>query len=304
MRKIRKAKEEYFIKKFMDYFCAEFDETATEIPEVTDKPDLAISSKGRVIGVELSQFPSRYIIKSFHEKIQTPTYTDNEIEGQLTIYPFEPHLWVHEVLQKKCKSVESQKKRIKSDEMWLVMHCHSTRDDWPMSDASKKRSRGAEAILMRFGTIKSRSNFERIFYIYADGTVVSLAGGSELIPSAVSLPNDVGYPAVTAHQFSFSFEVPLPGMGDRVYQFDEIQFTEKIVAPMDDWMAKHHPEIDRPKFKASARVTSDKMEWKIFRDGIQVIDKVLNTSDYIGKRMYMHLLFHWSIKQTTFTCKV
>lgn len=301
MRTKRKAEEDFFIQKFMDYFRTEIDENAAEIPEVTDKPDLAISSQGRVIGVELSQFPSSYIIENFHKKRPPPTYTNNEIEGHLSVYPFEPHRWVHQVLQKKCKKVGAHKKRINSDEMWLVMHCHSIKDDWPMSDALKEGSREAEALLMRFGTKQYRSNFERLFYIYADGTVVSLTGGSELIPSAVTLPDGVGYPAVTAHQFSFSFDVPLPGLGDREYQFEEIQFAETIVAPMDDWMAERGPEIERPKFTASARVDSDRMEWKIFRDGVPIVDKVVETSDKIGKTMYMHLLFNWSIKKTTFT---
>lgn len=304
MRIKRKTEEDYFIQKFMEYFRAEIDVNATEIPEVTDKPDLAISSQGRIIGVELSQFPSSYIIENFHKKRPPPTYTNNEIEGHLSVYPFEPHRWVHEVLQKKSKKVGAHKKRINSDEMWLVMHCHSIKDDWPMSEALKNGNREAEALLMRFGTKQYRSNFERIFYIYTDGTVVSLTGGSELIPLAVTLPDGVGYPAVTAHQFSFSFDVPLPGLGDREYQFEEIQFAETIAAPMDDWMADRGPEIERPKFTASARVASDKMEWKIFRDGFLIADKVLETRDKIGKTIYMHFLFQWSIKKTTFTYNV
>ncbi|MES9842954.1 MAG: hypothetical protein ABW134_20610 [Candidatus Thiodiazotropha endolucinida] len=300
MRTKRKAIEDFFIQKFMDFFRTEIDEDATEIPEVTDKPDLAISSQGRVIGVELSQFPSSYIIKNFHKKIPPPTYTKNEIKGYLSVYPFEPHRWVHRVLVKKCKKFGTHKKHINSDEMWLVMHCHSIKDDWPMSDALKEGNREAEALLMRFGANQYRSNFERLFYIYADGTVVSLTGGSELIPFAVTLPDGVGYPAVTAHQFSFSCDVPLPGLGDREYQFEEIQFDEMIVAPMDDWMAEREPEIERPKFTASARVDSDRIELKIFRDGVAIYDSAVETSDKIGKTMYMHFLLQWSIKKTTF----
>lgn len=301
MRTKRKAEEEFFIQKFMNYFRTEIDENATEISEVTDKPDLAISSQGRVIGVEFSQFPSRYIIKNFHKKRPPPIYTKNKIEGHLSVYPFEPHRWVHEVLEKKHTKVEAHKKRIDSDEMWVVMHCHSVKHEWPMSNCSSEGSRGAEAILMLFGTKQYRSNFERIFYIYADGTVVSLKGETELIPSAVSVPDGNGYPAVTAHQFSFSFDVPLPGLGIREYQFDEIQFAETIVAPIDDWMANRDPQIERPKFKANARVDSEKMEWRIFRDGELVLDNVFETSGQIGKTMYMHLLFEWGIEKTTFT---
>ena len=297
----KKSGRRFFHSEVHGIFSTEIDANATEIAEVTDKPDLAISSQGRVIGVELSQFPGSYIIENFHKKRPPPTYTNNEIEGHLSVYPFEPHRWVHQVLQKKSKKVGAHKKRINSDEMWLVMHCHSIKDDWPMSGALKKGNREAEAFLMRFGTKQYRSNFERLFYIYADGTVVSLTGGSELIPSAVTLPDGVGYPAVTAHQFSFSFDVPLPGLGDREYQFEEIQFAETIVAPMDDWMADRGPEIERPKFTASARVTSDRMEWKIFRDSFLIADEVLETSNKIGKTMYMHFLLLWSIKKTIFT---
>ncbi len=301
MRIKRKAVENYFIQKFMDYFRSEIDGNATEIQEVTDKPDLAISSQGRVIGVELSQFPSSYIIENFHKRRPPPKYTNNEIEGHLTIYPFEPHRWVHQVMHKKYRSVETHKKRINSDEMWLVMHCHSIKNDWPMSGASKKNSRNAESLLMRFGTKQYRSKFERLFYIYADGTVVSLKGGSDLAPSKVTLPDGAGYPAVTTHQFSFSFDVPFPGLGDRECQFKTIQFDETIIAPMDDWMVGRDPEIERPNFTASARVNSTRMEYKIFRSGVLIADKVLDTNHMVGKTMYMHFLLQWSIKETTFT---
>jgi hypothetical protein len=56
MRTKRKSEEEFFVQKFMAYFRTEIDENVSEIPEVTDKPDLAVSSYGRVIGVEFSQF--------------------------------------------------------------------------------------------------------------------------------------------------------------------------------------------------------------------------------------------------------
>lgn len=301
MRTKRKAEEEFFAQKFMDYFRTKIDEGATGIPEVTDKPDLAISSQGIIIGVEFSQIPSSYIIENFHKKRPQPAYTKDKIEGHLMVYPFEPHRWVHQVLQKKCKKIDVYKKRINANEMWLVMHCHSTKSEWPFSDGSKEGSRKAEAALMRFGTKRYRSNFERIFYIYADGTVVPLTGGSELIPSAVSIPNGDGYPAVTSHQFSFSFDVPLPGLGDREYQFQEIDFSETIVAPKDDWMAERDPEIERPKFTAYALVDSNRMEWKIFRKGVLVSEEVFETRDWIGKTLYMHFLLEWSIKKTKFT---
>ncbi len=301
MRAERKAEEEFFVQKFMDYFRAEIDENASEISSVTDNPDLAICSQGKVIGVEFSQFPSKYIIENFHKKLPPPKYTKDKIEGELIIYPFEPHRWVHEVLENKHKKVEVYKKRIKADEIWLVMHCHSIKDDWPMSKVSKEGSREAETLLMKFGTRKYQSHFDRLFYIYADGTVVSLKGEGELIPAAVSLPDGDGYPAVTTHRFSFSVDVPLPRLGAREYQFGDIQFDETIIAPLDDWMAGRDPKVARPKFSSIARVDSDRMEWKVFRDGNLILNRVIETSGHRGKTKYAHFLLEWSIQKTTFS---
>jgi hypothetical protein len=300
MRTQRKTEESFFVHRFMEYCRAEIDNDASEILEITDSPDLAISSLGRVIGVEFSQFPSSYIIESFHKKRPEPTYTKNEIEGNLTIYPFEPHRWVHEVLDKKCGRVGTHKKRINADEMWLVMHCHSTTSEWPMSDMSEKANREFEALLMRFGTKQYRSSFERIFYIYADGTVVTLSGDSIIVPSAVMLVNGLGYPAVTTHQFSFSFDVPLPGLGVRNYQFQTLQFSETIIAPIDDSMANRSPEIERPKFTAEAQVDSDKVDLILYRNGVLAGRLALPISNQIGKTMYMHSLVQWGIEETDY----
>lgn len=301
MRKNRKAEEDFFVQKFMGYFRATIDNSASEIRGITDKPDLAISSFGRVIGVEFSQIPSKYIIENLHKKMPAPKDTKNVIEGHLSVYPFEPHRWVHDVLNKKRGKVAAHKKRINAHEMWLVLHCHSTKREWPMSDGSKGSSREAEALLMRFGTKQHRRSFGRIFYIYADGSVVDLTCGSEIVPSTVTLPDRVGYPAVTTHQFSFSFDVPLPGLGILEHHFDNIQFAETIVAPLDSWMAEREPEIERPKFAISARVDSEKMEWKILRNSALIADQILATSDHIGKTMNTHFLLEWSIQKTTLT---
>jgi hypothetical protein len=301
MRKKRKAEEDFFVKKFMDYFRTAIDRNASELPEVTDKPDLAISSLGRLIGVEFSQLPSSYIISNFHKKMPTPTYIKDEIVGHLNIYPFEPHRWVHEVLHQKWAKAQNYKKRIKADEIWLVMHCHSTTKEWPMSARSKEGSRAAEALLMRFGTKQYQYSFARIFYIYADGAVVMLSGGSGIVPSSVSIPDGVGYPAVTTHQFSFQFDVPLPYLGVRSYQFDKIQFSEKIIRPFDEFMANRSPQIERPEFTARAVVDSNNAQWKVLRNGVSVLDEIFTTRDWIGKSMSLHILLEWSIQKTTFT---
>lgn len=301
MRAKRKPDEDFFIDKFMAYLHAEIDESATQIPEVTDKPDLAIRSQGKVIGVELSQIPSSYIIENFHKKRPPPIYTKDEIQGHLSIYPFEPHRWVHEVLEKKNRKIEPNMHRIGASAMWLVMHSHSSKNDWPMSKTSEKGSRQAEALLMRFGVRNLGSKFERIFYIYSDGTVVPLTGGSEVVPSKISLPEGAGYPAVTHHQFSFSFDVPLSGMDERIYRFEKITFTEMSIEPMDEWMSGRNPEIERPDFSVRALVTSEKVNFEVFRNCILVAENTVDTTGMIGKTMYLHMLFEWSIQKTTFT---
>jgi hypothetical protein len=299
MRDKRTGNEEYFIAKFMDFFRAEIDENASEKPEITDSPDLAVSSKGRVIGVELSQLPSSYIIQNFHKKRPEPKYTKGRIAGHLVVYPFEPHSWVHEVLAKKSKKASLQKERINSDEMWLVMHSHSVTSDWPMSDSAKENSREAEAMLMRFGA-KNSSNFDRVYYVYSDGTVVSLKGEGVDIPSTISLEKDEGYPAVTTHQFSFCFDVPLRGEVSSEYEFDKIEFAETIVEPNDDWMAGKRPNTDRPKFSVCAHVDSDSMSWKVFRDNVLIGSQRCGTSDHVGQIMYQHFLLELGLKKTSF----
>ena len=84
---------------------------------------------------------------------------------------------------------------------------------------------------MRFGTKQYGSSFDRLFYIYSDGAVVDLTDG--LIPSTVSLPvGAAGYPAVTSHQFSFSFDVPLPQLGFREYHLGQFNSLERLWLPL------------------------------------------------------------------------
>lgn len=284
----------------MMYFRSEIDKLASEIPEITDKPDLAISSSGRIIGVELSQFPSSYIIKNFHQKMPSPNYSNDIIYGHLNVYPFEPHRWVHEVLEKKSKNADTYKKRIKAHEMWLVMHCHSTTSEWPMSEGFRKKSREAELLLMRFGIKQHRASFERIFYVYADGEVVELTGLPE-IPSTVMLESGAGYPAVTSHHFSFSCNAPLPGLGVHEYHFDKIQFDETIVPPKDDWMAQRDPDIERPNFTCSVRADSENMEWKIFQNSILIAEGKNIPNDKLNKKYAFYFIIEYVIKMTTFS---
>lgn len=300
MRQIRKREESFFANHFLRYFVDRIDSKATQIDEVVDRPDMAILSDGKVIGVELSQLPSDYIIRYFHQKMPLPQYENGRIKGQLIVYPYEPHRWVEEVIQKKSEKSVSHKARIKADEMWLVMHPHSISRVWPMSQGEQRGSREAEALLMRFGAKRHSPGFQRVFFVYADGEVVELTCGPKT-PTAVTLPVGAKYPAVTTHQFSFSCDVPLPGLGTRRYQFNDITFDEAHISPRDDWMAERQPDIGRPTFNATASVNAEKMEWEIFRNGDSVLRQSHSTREKMGQTLYVHLLLEWSIQKATFT---
>lgn len=138
----------------MAYIRQEIDPQAAAVPEVTDKPDLVVSFFGRIVGVELTQLPSDYIIRWFHKNRPAPKKAKDAIEGHRTIFPFEPHRWVSEVVEKKSIRTENYRRNIGADEMWLVMHSHSTKDPWPMSGGTNKESRSVDALLMRFGLQK------------------------------------------------------------------------------------------------------------------------------------------------------
>lgn len=304
MRKTRAVLEDHFSDLFLNYYRENYDIDASEVPGIVDKPDLAINSKGRVIGVELSQFPSHYIIKHFHKSRPAPRYTKGRIEGHRTIFPFEPHRWVDEVMEKKQKKVDFHRKRIRADEMWLVMHCHSKTRGWPMSKASMDGTRTVEDLLMRFGTRRYRNRFDRILYIYADGTAIDLTGREEQVPLEASLPADAGYPAVTHHQFSFSCDVPLPGLGTHTYYFNDVSFSDHIVPPKDDWMNNREPHIVRPIYTASAEVDSRTMSWEILADGKRIMNQRMDTVKLVGKTIYAHFLHEKEIEFTTLTCRM
>jgi len=165
-----------------------------------------------------------------------------------------------------------------------------------MSRPSSLGSREVEAQLMRFGLKATGGKFQRIFFTYAEGTVVDLT--ADKIPSAISLRPGAGYPAVTAHGFSFGFHVPLPGLGIRKYDLNPISFNKVVIDPIDDWMANTHPEIDEPNFSSHARVSSELAEWKILRDGDVIQSESKQVSEHAGKPLYMWFLLHWSVKKT------
>jgi hypothetical protein len=298
MRSTRKIEESHFAKVFLSWFQKNHDPDAHEMPGITDCPDMAMETRGRILAVEFSQIPSSYIIQEFHRQMPAPLYAKDKITGNLVVYPFEPHRWVHEVIKNKEVKADAYKLAVRADEIWLVMHCHSMRDDWPMSGPSRLATRDIEALLMRFGLKATRGKFERVFYVYADGTVIDLTEG--VIPSAIGLPKGYGYPAVTAHKFSFGFAVPLPGLGVHECVFDTIAFNKTVIVPKDDWMANTFPEIKEPVFTSRASVSSEIAEWEISRDGNVISRQRMEVSEHIGQTRYLHFLLEWSIEKTTF----
>lgn len=301
MRPKRTNLEEAFIKKFMTFFLLEIDKNASVDTEITDKPDLLVQSNDKRVGIEFTQIPSEYIIQNFHTKMPNPTYQKDSIVGDLCIFPFEPHRWVNEALRRKIRAVEVNKQRSVADEMWLVLHAHSEKHEWPMSKGSQQGNRDAELLLMRFGTHKLGHVFDKIFYTYADGSVVALCGSGENVASKISLAQGSGYPAVTTHRFSFSFQVPLPCMGHREYFFNDIKFNEVIVAPKDEWMVTRKPEIKRPQFQIVASVNAKEMTWTVLREGAMPATDRVDTSEFVGKTMYIYTLLEWGIEPTHFS---
>lgn len=300
MRHTRKAEEHHFAQIFSNWYQTRHDRDARELPDITDRPDMAIETLGKKVAIELSQIPSSYFIKRLHRKMPTPVYAEDRITGQLVVYPFEPHRWVHEVIKKKEGKADAYRAAIGAHEAWLVMHCPSKGSDWPMTGPSNLATRQAEALLMRFGLKGSGSKFERIFFVYADGDVIELT--VEAVPTAISLPDGSGYPALTTHQFSLGLAVPLPGMGIREHRFDTISFEKTIIAPIDDWMAGASPQIEEPIFKGKASVSSEYAQWEISRNGNVIHHERMPVSAYVGQMLYLHLLLEWGIQKTTFNC--
>jgi len=300
MRKVRKEIEEYFCQRLLGYFHRKIDANAEEIPGIIDRPDLAIQSAGRKIAIELSQIPSSYIIRHFHKQVPPATYRRNEIVGSLTAYPFEPHRWVYEVIQRKAKTAKICKHRGKADEVWLAIHAQSATREWPMSKTENSGRRKFESELMRFGTKGQFFGFDRIIYIYADGTVVGLTGNKEIIPKRFEIEGDDGYPAVTHHSFCFAFDVPLPGLGQRIFEFDNVRFDEKIIAPRDDWMMARGPKIARPKLFIRATVDSEIMKFEMFLDGKKNLVERATTDQSVGKTMKYASVMEMGIQQVKY----
>lgn len=300
MRIKRKPIEDFFIEKFLTYVARQTDPSAMVIEGITDKPDLALRFDGKTIGVELSQVPSSYIVRHFHTALGPPKYKSNVVLGELLVFPFEPHRWVHKVLEDKRRKIPAYRQRIGADEMWLVLHSHCELHNWPMSKESSEATRRVESMLMLFGTRQYGSSFDRIFYIYADGTVVDLRGPNSAVPSSVSLAVGAGFPAVTEHRFSFECEVPLPSIGQRIYKHDRIEFAETVVPPVDSWMSNRDPDIVRPNFSAVATVNAVSLSLSIFKDGQKVEEGRRSTFGLEGKSVNVVVIHETSPLKTEF----
>lgn len=295
MRKKRKPIEDFFCSHVTAFVRNQFEAEVNEVPGILDKPDLVLDIGGRRVAIELSQIPSSYFIRHLHKKIPPPTYRDNEIVGRLSVFPFEPHRWLNEVIKKKHKSLSVSKHRANADEVWLALHAHSVDSDWPMT--KDKTQRKFELELMRFGTKGTIKGCDRIIYLYPDGSAAGLHGNGEVIPKRIELVDGEGYPAVTHHSFCFSFDAPFPGLGERVYEFDDIKFQELLVRPKDDWMLSDVPNIKRPDFFVRATVDAAAVRAEIFQDGKLVLSDNLNAKDHNGQKLTCAMVIEKGIRR-------
>lgn len=105
-----------------------------------------------------------------------------------------------------------------------------------------------ELDLMRFGTKERLSGFDKIICIYDDETVATILGGGPTVPKKIELCEEDGYPATTHHGLGFNFEVPLPDLGERIYEFRDIQFQESIFVPKVYWAKGRPLNTAKPNF--------------------------------------------------------
>ena len=300
MRRSRTSLEQHYASAFLTYLRNAIRDDISEINGVTDKPDVAFRIGDQVIGVELSQFPSSYIMSELHRPRRNLAHTGSSIEGHVGIYPFEPHRWVSEVISKKSEKVPIYQSNVGADETWLLLHGRSADEDWPMSRRQNRDSRNVEAELLRFGATGPTNNFDKVFFIYADGEVVQVADASISAPVRVSLPKSSGYPAVTMHFFYLSIDMPAPEDNVKTFRFEEINFEETIVEPIDDWMASRLPDIERPNFRVCASVTPTSISATVYRGSTPTQFDPLVFEGQEGKTVDCYFALTWGIKKTTF----
>lgn len=151
VRKTRTQLEEHFTSHLTAFLRKEFGDDVVLDSDQYDNPDALYLIDDKRVAIEFSQFPSSYIVHSFNVPLSHPK-PDKHFHAERIIYPFEPHRWVQEVLEKKNEKIEQYKASLKADEYWLVMHAHTLHHDvWPMSKPSEKESKVLESHLMRFG---------------------------------------------------------------------------------------------------------------------------------------------------------
>jgi hypothetical protein len=289
--------EEFFCAHLEKHIKESIDKHAKPIVSALDKPDFAIKCGDKVIAAELSQVPSNYIIRHFHRSGPPPTYKKNEIVGRLSVFPFEPHRWAHEVIEKKKRFASAYKNKVKADELWLVLHSHSLERDWPMSKPENNSQRKFELDLLRFGSKGRLSGFDKIIYIYIDGTVVTVLDAETTAPKKIELFDEDGYPATTHHGFGFNIDVPLPGLGERIYEFNNAQFQESILIPKDNWMQNGPPNIARPNFFVRAVVTAEGATVDLYRDGVKTEMGAILFEGSPGQSYNIFSVVEWGIQK-------
>jgi hypothetical protein len=242
MRRSRTDLEQHFLAHLTEFLRKEFGGDVQLDSEQFDVPDVLYLVGQRRIAVELSQFPSRYIIKHFNTPLRHPK-EDEGVCAERFIFPFEPHRWVHEVLSKKTKRIREYQSNVNATEVWMVMHAHTIKEKaWPMSMPSQVDRKELELYLMRYGAQLGRS-FDRVLYIYPDGSVACLAGHdvTDVVNMSISLEN--GYPVTVAHHLLFRFTVPKSGELPKTISVTGSDFKDCVIEPNDPHWRELNPDI-------------------------------------------------------------
>lgn len=289
MQSERRGIEEYFCAHLLTYARNEVSQESKLDQAIFDCPDAVIEAEGRRIAVELTQIPSKYIIRQLHKRPPGAAKV-GVASGVRTVYPYEPHQWVWRAIQEKRKNSRSYAKRVRANESWLAIHTHTTRDDWPVFKAKSGSADNFNISAMRFGASNAQDSFDRVIFIHANGEVDTLFGAGAPEVKELALAEGAGYPAFANHHFSLGFIVPPPGLGQRTFSFENIEFTERIVPPHDAWMSRRAPDVNRPVIGVSGVVDSNEIRFHLIVGGVRQVETQGSISGNEGKAMFLHVL--------------
>ena len=298
MRQKQTENETFFSQKVEEYISKLFNTPTKREGSITDNPDALFIVGEKRIAVELSQIPSDYIVRHFHRK-QAQPYHKDKFTIERVIFPYEPHIWVHDVATRKKKRANSYKKSANADEIWLAIHSPRIQGAWPMSMAENQDGRKYEVQAMAFGVKHSSSKFDRILFVYADGHIEQIHGPGTKPPKKIGLSEGSGYPTVTTHLFTVGLDSPLQGLGERTYNFRHPEIIERIVKPKDSWMSKRPPDVKRPTYEVEATVATDKFSFAVLEDGVRTPIKESLTAQN-GTTSYLHILVQQGPAGATF----